>query len=224
MWQMPQKPINQIVITIEHGNLSCAWIHYISNTIPALKSHTTGPLDTLCYTSLVGLIQKFVTQHSLKNCFVTFALGSPFIYEEFIRLPAKHPTIEDFKSLHLQKKIVDYRYVHTFDDGDSLFYLCAIAPNQLFLLELVCKKVGIHLLHATSSYMALVSAYKKIFGSAYRQTQLALDLIRTNYHIDTILVKENLSQLLKTTSCTPSPEKKLLAVVIGTHFQQFEKE
>lgn len=132
----------------------------------------------------------------------------------------------DFAMPELKKLIWDYRYIHTFDDGNHLFYLCGISQPTLFAHQLAVYKAQCNLATITSSYMALVQAYRALFGPTFRQTHMALEMIKHEYKIQQSMSSDSIARLLPiapSVTIDLALHKEALLEMIGLCYQERER-
>ena len=119
--------------------------------------------------------------------------------------------------------IWDYRYLHMLDDGKYLFYVSGIKYADLFSYQLIAHALELNLLSITSAYMALLHAYRALFGPAYRESQLALDIIKTHYKIKgRSLSADSIARLIHihpNITIDVDKEKVSLLTMIGLYYQ-----
>jgi hypothetical protein len=153
------------------------------------------------------------------------AIEAPLIHEQLIRLPHASPGPADFKTPLLKKMVWDYRYLHALEDnGQHLFYVCGIQRPTLFAYQLLAHTSNLHLASMTSSYMALLQAYRAIFGPSFRSSQLALDMIKHHYQLQNVLSADSIARLLHLSKPLNLAEHKgSLLTMIGLHYSEREK-
>ncbi len=195
MWPLPKIQYEQICIAMSHADANIAWISPSSNHL-ILKSYTTIGWNG-SFRTLTKELDNFVSTHKLRNALLNSALSAPLIHEQLLRLSTASPSTDEVAIPALKKMLWDYRYLHTLDDGQSLFYLCGISRPALFSQQLLSQKTKLHLMNLTSSYMALIQAYRTLFGHAFRRSQLALDLITHNYALEKSIANDSIARLLK---------------------------
>jgi hypothetical protein len=182
MWPLPKIQYEQICLTIDSSNATFGWITQ-SKKQPTLKAYKTIAWEKSNHI-LTHALDNFVQEHQLHNALLAVALANPLIHEQLVRVSTASPSAHELASGQLKRMLWDYRYLHTLDDGQSLFYVCGIARPLLFSHQLIAQQTALHLLNMTSGYMALINAYAKIFSAAFRQSQLALDLLAHEYQLE----------------------------------------
>ena len=188
-----------------------------------MNAYNHIPIDTPSSISIEHAINKFVSRHNVQHSSLGIAIAAPDIHEQLIRLFHATPSVKDFTSPTLSKMLWDYRYLHALEDNQHLFYVCGITRPMVFTYQLLSYKSKLHLTSLTSSYMALVYAYKTLFGPAFRQSQMALDMIRTDYKIENAISIDSIARLLHIpahVSLDVSHEKMPLLTVIGLYNQE----
>lgn len=222
MWPLPKIQYEQICILIDASHATCAWISPTSKKQLSLKAYKTITWENSSLVLAHELVN-FVSEYKLQNALLNIALATPLIYEQLLRLSTASPTINDFANPMLKKMVWDYRYLHTLDDGQSLFYVCGVSRPVLFAHQLLAQKTSLNMMNITSSYMALIQAYRTLFGPTFRRSQMALDLMAHQYALEKSINIDSIARLL---TISPAlnidiPEHKIsLLTMIGLFNQE----
>ena len=200
------SPLKTPLVTIifEPHRISCSIItHHISLPHFYLHAYEEWYLQHLelnnlrinNYTLLKKQISTFFTLHSLSYPFVSCALKGPAVYERLVMMATSSPSIADF-DVPITGAHCHYRYLYPADNGHWVFYLTAIAFPTLFAFQLLANLLPYNLLTLTTHHMALLDLYKYQQSTAFRNTQLAIDLRENNMKIENIFDADALSRLL----------------------------
>lgn len=223
MWPLPPIRDEYIAVSINPTYIACAWLKTSKKHPLILNAYSHFPIDLPSSIIVEQTIKQFVSQYNIHYSSLGIAVAAPDIHEQLIRLSHATPSIKDFANSTLAKMLWDYRYLHSLDDNQHLFYVCGIARSTMFTYELISHKSELHLTSLTSSYMALLYAYRTLFGPAFRQSQMALDMIRTDYKIEDALSTDSIARLLHIPahiSIDVAIEKVPLLTIIGLYNQE----
>lgn len=178
-----QNELVSVIFSPQH--LSCAWIKQ-SNKRSLFSLHAYQQIDLhsaeleqgiLFNPTQIGKhISDFLSQYSLSNAFISFACSGPAIKEKFIVLQNPHPTRAHFNFPDNSHILWNWKYVYPRDNGLSTFYVCGFPQTVLLQYKLLAIKHSLNVITVTTPRMALLQLYKAIHGTAYRNTQLALDM------------------------------------------------
>lgn len=196
MW--PLMPLNNkhIVLVMQANTIICGIIERSKKQQLRLEAYER--IEYPCATAYLkaSFLRPFISTHKLSYCFASIALEEPFIIEHLTPMIKASPSRHEFSSPALKKLLWDYRYLHATDDGTHLFYVCGIKPDLFFTLRLLTYQLNLNLITVTSSYMTRIHAYQSLFGSAFRLSQLGVDLQKTNYALDKSISSDSLTRLL----------------------------
>ncbi len=210
-----------MVHTGPHG-ISCALVETHKNRL-YLKAYYSfsGDMSTI---TVRDCITEFTQKNKLKKISLHIALSSPLLHESFVRLNHATPKPSDFINPTTKKLIWDYRYMHTLDTGEHLFYLCGMARHTLFHYQLMAHTLDLDMRAITSTYMAVINAYATLFEPTFRQSKLTADLIKSNYKleesIDHYLLLQQLLIHDKIMLDIAKEKVSLLSIIGLSYFQQ----
>lgn len=222
MWPLPAIRDDVVSVIISPTQMHCGWLSFDTKKGLRLIAFKSYSLEYAHQIAVCNHINTFITQHQLGNAFLSIALASPLIHEEFIRLSKASPRPHDFNTKQLQQLLWDYQYLHALDDGNHLFYLKGIKKPLFFEYQLVAHQTNLKLVAFTSSYAAQLTTYKQLYGKAFRQSQLALDLAKHNYHIAAFLTSDNIARMIQINpaASTVSNNKEIIAAMIGAYYSE----
>jgi hypothetical protein len=212
-----------VAITITATDITCGWFLSTQKHPLMLAAYESNSLARITGTHLFGHVQNFIRRHHLQHGIASVALSSPLMFEQFIRLGHASASMQDFLTPMLKKMLWHYRYVHSLDDGHHLFYLCALEQPIVFAYQLMMHKAGLNAVNLTSSYMGIVQGYRALFGPAFRQSQLALDMLKHEYALEQSMSADSIARLIHippTLSINLDQEKKSLLTMIGLFYQE----
>lgn len=223
MWPLPPIRDEYVAVSINPTYVTCAWLKTSKKYPLILNAYSHFPIDTSSSLTIEHAINQFVSRYNVQHSSLGIAIAAPDIHEQLVRLFHATPSAKDFASPILAKMLWDYRYLHSLEDNQHLFYVCGITRPMVFTYQLLSYKAKLHLTSLTSSYMALLYAYKTPFGPAFRQSQMALDMLRTDYKIENAMSLDSIARLLHIPSHISldiSLEKVPLLTIIGLYNQE----
>ena len=186
-----------------------------------LRAYKKYPLDNLELANLIlfnpTVIKKYITaflsEHDLSDAFVAFALHGPAVHEEFVTLPTSTPHRSDFTVSNSASMLWEYRYVYPRDDGQFVFYVYSVPRFVVLQYELLAVAVQCNLITMTTQTMALLSAYEHMFGSAFRRSQLAIDMMECNNNIGDLITADAVKRMVNMSSLSPAARPECLEEV-----------
>lgn len=222
MWPLPSITDEYIALVINPTSLTCGWITDSQKHIPTLKGYQIYDCTT---TSHPEALAQFIQAYALKYSRIGIAITTEHIHEQLIRLSHASPHPHAFLSEKFKTMIWDYRYLFALDDGQHLFYVCAMPRPFLFSKQLLAYAVNLQLTTLTSGYMAIIHTYRTLFGSAFRNSTLARDMLGFNYKLEESIKVESLLRLINISpslSLDVSQNKIALLTMIGLYYQERE--
>lgn len=209
-------------------HIVCAIISRKKHNVSQLYLQSVAKIDGDTNSALPLLqkkITEFITRYSLEGCYAHIAFMHPIIYENCIIMNKAMPTDEDFSHEHkVPGLLYKFTYLYPLYDGKHQFYLCGVAPQTVFFFTLLLNSCGLYTAQMTSSYIAFLHVYKKLYQHAFRQSQLAADLEKTYYNILHLFTNDIISRLLfipAHLAISIDQNKEFLATLIGlAHIQE----
>ncbi len=232
--QLQKKRVREAVsIVVDENNVSISWIEQNNkNTRPRLKAHKTFFLqsseivDGNIYnpTALKNLIQEFLKRHNLEHPHVALALNAKSLTEKFALMPTPEPTA-DFRHLFKNKEW-HYRYVcHALNDDRFIIYACGLPREYIFHYQLFALYADLNLQSLTSTAMTRFILYKKMYGAAFRQSQLSAHLEQHNFDLATFFTPDTIARTLiipRDIEVVLDQEHKALACAVGLFLSETE--
>jgi hypothetical protein len=127
-------------------------------------------------------------------------------------MPTATPHRADFvipKSAHM---MWEYRYMYPTDNGQFVFYAYSVPRSVLLQYKLLAIAAECNLITVTTQTMALLLAYQHMFGSAFRQSQLAIDMMRCNNNIGDLITVDTVRRMMDTSGVKLSKDDYLQCV------------
>lgn len=220
MWPLPPIRDDVVSVFISSTQMHCGWLNFDAKKGLRLIAFKSYPLECAHQISIYNQITDFIGSHKLTDAFLAIALASPLMHEELIRLSKASPQPADFNTKQLHQLHWDYQYLHALDDGNHLFYLKGIKKPHYFEYQLLAHQTNLKLITLTTSYAAQLNAYRQVYGKAFRQSQLALDLAKHNYTIASCISRDNIARLVHV--YPPASDawnfKEVIAAMIGSYY------
>lgn len=156
---------------------------------------------------------------------IGYALVGPAIQEKITPLATAHPTFNQLPIAHSPHMQWEYTYLYSYDQA-HYFYLCGIQKTLLFQYQLLSINTQLPLQILTTQSMALLNAYRLLFGTAFRPSQLALALTKCKQNIEQLFSRDDLARLLTFPSqAHPMPRDTIpLLVSCGLFAEQFHEQ
>jgi hypothetical protein len=226
MWPMPAVVHKFVSIAFSPDDLTCCWIEKVNNGSSfakasedrqlVVRAYKNYPLNNLELANLILFnptvikqhIISFLSEHDLSDAFVAFALHGPAVHEEFVAMPSSTPHRNDFTISNSSHLLWEYRYLYPNDDGQFIFYVYSVPRFVVLQYKLLAVAAQCNLITITTQTMALLSAYQHMFGSAFRRSQLAVDMMRSNNNIGDIITADAVRRMvnMNALSSTARPE------------------
>ena len=204
MWPIPTLKNEFVSVFFSSDTIACCWIQKTTAGLAPLivRAYQRYTLDNVQIIHLIPFnptkikeyIQVFLSQHKLDNAFITFCLDG--IAERYVMLPTSTPHHADFEMSHSSNVQWEYRYLYPNHEGRYVFYTYAIARSLILQYELLAIGLHCNLIGITTKSMALLEAYKNIFGAAFRKSQLAIDMIRSDNTIEDLISVDALRRMI----------------------------
>ncbi len=241
MWPFPAIAHKFVAIIFTEESLSCYWLD--SSARPecsegvyrrvTLRAYKNYPLNNLELTNLTlfnptvikQYIISFLCEHKLQDAFVAFTLHGPAVHEQFVTLPTSTPQHTDFNSARNTRNVVcDYRYLYPNHNGQFVFYVYSVPRSVVLQYELLAIAAQCNVITITTQTMALLSVYQHMFGSAFRRTQLAVDMIRCNNNISDLITVDALKRVVDISAVKLSKDDYLQCIAAAGLFwsERFE--
>jgi hypothetical protein len=200
----------------------CSWLQFDKKRGLQLSAFKEYFLEHAHQLTIYHHLKKFIGEYNLANSFLSIALSSPLMQEEFVRLSKASPQPLDFQLKHFQPLLWNYQYLRALDDGNHLFYVNGIKKTTHFEYQLLAHKAQLKLITFTSTYAAQLAAYVQLQGKAFRHTKLSLDLEKVEYNIAACLNRDALARMLYMHSQPrdQNPAPHILAAMIGSYYME----
>jgi hypothetical protein len=204
MWPMPAVAHKFVAIFFTPNSLSCYYLDSVKDKQLVLRAYKNYPLNNLELANLILFnptvikkqITSFLQQHNLQDAFVTFVLHGPAVTEKFVAMPSSTPHRADFMMPNSANIMWEYRYVYPNDDGQFVFYVYSVPRYVVLQYKLLAIAAECNLITMTTQTMGLLSVYQHMFGSAFRRSQLAVDMMRCNNNIGEIITIDTLRRMM----------------------------
>ncbi len=204
MWPLPPLDKQFVAITIQPHHLSCSWIQRSHKKAPfLLRAYKRFSLQNLELeklilfnpTSIKKYITTFLSTHQLHNAFIAFSLSGPNIIEQFIALQTANPTPDNFSVQKADNILWEYEYVYP-RDHQFIFYVYSMPQAILLQYQLLSIAAHLNIIAIIPQRRVLLSLYKFLYGSAFRQAQLAVDMTRHHNMIEYLFTPDLLARII----------------------------
>src|SRR4030095_4788143 len=139
----------------------------------------------------------------------------------FIALPTSTPHATDFNIVYSSNSVWGYRYLYPNDDGQFVFYVYVVPRLLVLQYQLLAMTVGCNFIAITTKNMALLSAYKHLFGADSRRSKLAVDMMHCNNAIYELISPEILKRIIKAPmKIALQKEQSYIATACGLFFDE----
>ena len=207
----------------------CSWISHATKDRPVLRAYKRFELNNLELEKLIifnpTIIKKymcsFLEEHNLSNAFIAFILHGPMITEQFVAMPTSTPHYTDFGIAQKTRNVLwEYRYLYPNDHGQFVFYVYSVPRSLVLQYQLLAVAARCNLITMTTRTMMLLSAYKNIFGVAFRRSQLAVDMMRCNNNIADLITVDTLNRIMNCAGFCNSSERLYCAAASGLFYSE----
>jgi len=206
MWPIPALEHELISISFSPDSVACSWIQKTTTgTAPlilrAYKRYllTNLELENLTIfnpTVIKKHITSFLQEHNLSNAFIAISLQGPGLMEKFVTMPTSTPHHTDFGIATVSNVQWEYRYLYPSDHGQYVFYVYSFPRSLLLQYKLLAIAAQLNVIAITTKTMSLLDTYKNVFGTAFRRSQLAIDMMRHNNNIDKLISVDALRRII----------------------------
>lgn len=205
MWPLPPLENKLVTITFHPQRLTCSWIESTGKRAPlSLRAYKQYPFTNLELEHLVVYnptrikqhIVEFLHTYKLTNACIIFGLCGSGIKEKFITVSSAQPSRDNFNIPHTKQIYWDCCYLYPNDTGQFVFYVFTLPHYLLFQYKLLAIHSSLNLIKIAPVRMALFQAYKFLYGQAFRQGQLAKDMIRYHQRIEHVFTPDIINRII----------------------------
>ncbi len=147
-------------------------------------------------TRIARYVQQFLKKYAIRDPFVIYALEGPLLFETYVELPDRVPNRSDFNIRELKGLSWEYRYIYPTEHGQSVFYVAGIAPALIAQYQIFTVIAGLNVVAMIPASMALLHVYRYQHGTAFRRTQLAIDMLQHHNITDYFCTQDTFSRLV----------------------------
>lgn len=231
MWPIPALEQELCTVSFSPDSVTCSWIQKTDNSraLLALRAYKRYSLDNLELehltlfnpTTIKKHISSFLAEHNKTDAFIAFSLDGPAVAEQYIALPTSTPHRSDFGIAQNSSVVWDYRYLYPNDHGQFIFYVYMVPRSLILQYQLLAIAAQCNLVAITIKSMALLTTYQHIFGTAFRRSQLGVDMMRHNNNIDALISADILRRMIHMpTTITLPDERSYIAAACGLFFDE----
>lgn len=229
MWPIPTLDHKLVSIDFSPEALVCSWIEMVgADKQLVLRAYKRFPLDNLELEKLIlfnptlikQYIYSFLEEYKLSDAFVAFIFHGPAVGEQFVAMPTSTPHYIDFGFVNTRNVLCEYRYLYPNDHGQFVFYVYSVPRSIILQYQLLSIAARCNLIAMTTRTMMLLSAYKNIFGIAFRRSQLAVDMMRCDNNIADLISIDTLNRMLKCADVCSASERLYCAAATGLFYSE----
>ena len=230
MWPIPTLDNDIVTFSFYDDALVCSWIEkkhgHINAHVKAYQRHSLEHLELeklilFNPTHIKNIMIQFLCEYKKHNAFIACSFHGTSIVEYCIALAISTPKREDFSIPHSSTMLWNYQYLYQNEDGQFVFYVYKMPQFLLLQYKLLAIAVGCNVITMTTQSLALLHCYKNIFGTVFRQSQLAVDMMRHNNHFEHIISTDMLQRTISMpTSLSLKKELPYLATSYGLFINQ----
>ena len=231
MWPIPALDQDLCTVSFSPDSVTCSWIQKTDKGVSplVLRAYKRYPLDNLELehltlfnpTTIKKHITSFLAEHNKTDAFIAFSLDGPAIIEQCVALPTSTPHRADFGIANSSSIAWDYRYLYPNDHGQFVFYLYTVPRSLILQYQLLAVVAQCNLITITTTSMALLTTYQHVFGTAFRRSQLAVDMMRHHNNIDALVSADILKRMVQIpTTIVLQDERSHIAAACGLFFDE----
>lgn len=168
------------------------------------------------------MITTFLNTHNQQNAFISFCLSDPAVTQRYVTLPKNKPKRSDFTTHDPNTYAWNYQRIYQYD-GQSTFYLYSLPKTLILQHQLLAIGLRLNLTRITTTESALFYLYKYIHNSAFRQAQLAVDMIKHHNKLDLLVSLDNIRRVIQLPTGF-TIEQELLPIATACGLFIIEKE
>lgn len=206
MWPIPACEYEYVTVSFSSDSIVCSWIQKTKNGLAplALRAHERYDLNNaeivhgtlFNLTTIKNLIDGFLRKHDKQDALILFSIDATDSMEQFVALPTSTPHRADFGVAHSSNLLWGHQYMYPNDHGQFVFYVYTVPRSVILQYQLLALALRCNLMAITTNTMALLAAYRAVFGSAFRRSQLAVDMVRFNNHVQKMVSDDALKRLI----------------------------
>lgn len=225
MWPIPSLQHEFVSITFSSQAITCSWIQKTTKGAAPLilRAYKRYSLNNFELYNLIPFnptiikkyILSFLHQYHLRNVFILFCLDGPIVVEQFVSMSTSAIHRTDFAIPNISSAQWEYRYIYP-NDGQYVFYVYAIPRSLILQYELLTMSMQCNVVTITTKTAALLAAYKNIFGTAFRKSQLAMDMMKYDNNVEDLVSADALRRtIMIDNSIDIKNEKIFIAAACG---------
>ena len=222
MWRLPPVQNECITITLFPTFIALGWLGPTKKNPITLKAYKKIDVTISRPKSIRPYLQDFIHYNKLEHSFVALSLSTPAIYETFTSLAT---TISQARDIYAENNkannSLQHYFLHSNHNGTHTFYVYTVPLGLIAQYQILLHTLELQPSIITSSYLALIECYKKIFGAAYRQSQMAVDMLSHHYKLENAIQQSLINRLVFIPSEYKNEVEKLsLLTMLGLYYQK----
>jgi len=203
MWSVLKKR-EFMALVVHHDRIYCSKLRYYHSHRPAeligyhVASIPAGAIgSTRIYnpTLVCNIIRSFAGS-DVGRLSLVVSLSDTMATQEIVAYPHTCPELQ----AGVTPGAAEYRWQHCYlypdNRGKFVFYACGISRGSCLQWQLIAQMVGASLSVLIGDRMPALALYQVLYGDAFRQSQLAVHMARTNQAIEKLFTSDTLARFL----------------------------
>jgi hypothetical protein len=219
-----QSANNTLVIIAPHTTfLACIWIQKGSTalfSVAAYKQYICthfqigrGILFNLSW--IESCIKNFLSHYSLYDSYIAIMPDRISTPHGFVYTSERFPAPDMFNPYYIHNTECGTDYIYTNEEYKHVYYWYQIPRILILQYQYIAIAAHLNCIRITPRFIALLHAYKALHGSAFRTTQLHLDLQKTHNSIARYFTIDSTRRLVSGVSSELYSNTQTVVDIIG---------
>jgi len=146
--------------------------------------------------SLISKIVRSFAGRDARRMSLVVALSDAVATQKIVAYPHTHPELQAGLSLGTNECQWQHCYLYPDNKGKFVFYACGISRGISLQWQLIAQMAGMPLEILVGDRMSALALYQALYGGAFRQSQLAVHMARTEQAIEKLFTTDTLARFL----------------------------
>jgi len=203
-WQAVLKRRELMALVVHLDRIYCSRLRCHHSRRPAeLISYRvvelpTGAIGTTCIynLSLIYQIIRSFAGRDARRMSLVIALSDAVATQKIVAYPHTRPELQTGLSLGTDECQWQHSYLYPDNKGKFVFYACGVSRGICLQWQLIAQMVGVPLEMLVGDRMSALALYQALYGGAFRQSQLAVHMARTDQAIEKLFTTDTLARFL----------------------------